>query len=123
MTTLRRFAAWLVLTGFVATQSAVAIEARHESLLDDAACLVESGAYITGAHHQFGAQIERKIPAPPLEHCAVCHAQRTLSHARPTSAAVTLAAPAVLLATSGRALAPVAHVHARAIPRGPPAAL
>src|SRR6185436_17677739 len=116
MTSLRRFAAWLVLASLVVTQSLAVT--RHSGLFDDTACL----GPVAGTHHS-GIQFENVLPSPPLDHCAFCHLQRAFSSARPASVATLVLPPHAEAVSSETAIAVASGVRPGFAPRGPPASL
>lgn len=126
MPSLRRFAAWLVLSSLFVMQSVAMVEARHAALhaalADDAACLGPSGS-VAGTHHADGPQFENLLPSLPLEHCAFCHLQRAFSHARPGSPSSIVLPPLSAAVTSEPAIALTSGVRPAFAPRGPPASL
>ena len=116
---LRRLAAWLVLSSLFALQGGALLEARHPDS-DDAACV---GVSATGAHHADGAQFESPLPSPPLEHCAVCHLQRAFRTARPGNIAAEVIPhvfPVYRTEPAPRLVSGTTH---GVSPRGPPARL
>jgi hypothetical protein len=122
-TSLRRFAGWLALASFIATQTVAVIDARHVALSDDTACMSAPGSTV-GTHHENGPQVEDIRQAQhPLEHCPICHLQRTLSNARPGSFTSIVLPPLAAAAApeAERALTP--GVRPGFSPRGPPAFL
>ena len=126
MPSLRRFAAWLVLSSLIVTQSVAMIEARHAALhaalADDAACLGPSGS-VAGTHHADGPQFENILPSPLLEHCAFCHLQRAFSNARPGSLNAFVLPPLSAAVTSEPAVRLASGVRPAFSPRGPPTSL
>jgi len=118
-TSLRRFAAWLVLASLIVTQS-VALT-RHTALADDTACA--GPALASGPHHAEGPQFEKVLPSPPLEHCAFCHLQRAFSSARPAGAVTIVLPPHSAAVLSEPAIALATGVRPAFAPRGPPASL
>jgi hypothetical protein len=121
-TSLRRFAAWLVLASLIVTQSVALIDSRHAAFSDDTACL-GPGESVSGAHHADGAQFENILPSPPLEHCAFCHLQRAFSSARPGSFSSIVLPPLSAAVALEPATAPASGVRQGFTPRGPPAFL
>lgn len=121
MRALGRSIAWLILAGFFAAQASVWVAAHHASLEDDSACASAEGPQMVGPHHQSGLQFEEPNLPNPIEHCAICHLQRVVSHARlvrinvATAAAHHLSGPV----EADRAVALV--VLPPAPSRGPPA--
>lgn len=120
MSSLRRFAAWLVLSSLIVTQS-VAVT-RHSALIDDTACLGPATS-VAGTHHADGAQFENLLPSPPLEHCAFCHLQRAFSSARPGSFISIVLPPLSVAVTLEPAVALASGVRPGFAPRGPPVSL
>jgi hypothetical protein len=116
----QRWTSWLVVASLLLAQPAAWLGDRHESLVDDAACVAPEGAGLVGEHHQFGAQVEAPRPSSPTDHCVFCHLQRSAGGTRVARA--SLSAPIVkacgaALESSGALLAPaLRHVS----PRGPP---
>ena len=121
MRALGRSVAWLILAGFLAAQASVWVAAHHATLEDDSACAAAEGSQMVGPHHQSGPQFEEPNHPNPIEHCAICHLQRVVSHARlvrinmATAAAQRLSGPV----EADRAVALV--VLPPAPSRGPPA--
>lgn len=122
MTSLRRFAVWLVLGSLLVTQSVAMIELRHAAFVDDTACLGPNGS-VAGTHHAYGAQFETILPSPPLEHCAFCHLQRAFSSARPGSLSSVVLPPLSAAVAFEPAIALISGVRPAFAPRGPPASL
>ena len=126
MPSVRRFAAWLVLSCLFAGQGVALAEfsdaARHPALVDDTACLGPS-AGATGAHHADGVQFESPLPSQPLEHCAFCHLQRAFGSARPGSLSSSVLAPLCAAVIPEAAVALASAVRPAFAPRGPPASL
>ena len=119
MTSLRRLAAWLVLSSLFAMHGGALLEARHADS-DDSACL---GYSRTGTDHADGPQFEIPRQAPPLEHCAVCHLQRAFSNARPGSIAAEVIAHVFPVYVSEPAPRLVSGTTHGVSPRGPPSRL
>lgn len=119
MTSVRRFASWLVLLSLLVTQGVALAEARHAALVDDTACL--GPAATTGTHHAGGAQFENPLPSQPLEHCAFCHLQRAFSNARPGSVNSVVLPPLSAAVFADAAIALASGVRPAFAPRGPPA--
>lgn len=116
MAAFRRSLAWLLLAGFLATQTAAWFEAQHVLALDDAAC----EGVVANEHHASGPQFENVLPSPDVEHCAICHLQRALGHAQFGAVAVAFTAP-VSPAPLGDHAAPVRSGAPHGVsPRGPP---
>lgn len=124
MSSVRRFAAWLVLASLIVTQGVALAEfsdaERHAALVDDTACL---GPSRTGSHHADGVQFESPLPSQPLEHCAFCHLQRAFSNARPGSLNSSCLAPLSAAVVAEAAVALASGVRAAFGPRGPPVSL
>ena len=121
-TSLRRFAAWLVLASLIVTQSVALVDSRHAAFADDTACLGQAES-VSGAHHAGGAQFENVLPSPPLEHCAFCHLQRAFNSARPGSFSSFVLPPLSAAVAPEPAMAPASGVRPGFSPRGPPASL
>jgi hypothetical protein len=119
LTSLRRFAVWLVLGSLFVTQS---VAATRHTAFDDTACLGISVG-VSGAHHAGGPQFENILPSPPLEHCAFCHLQRAFSSARPGSIISVVFPPLAVAVTLEPALALASGVRPGFAPRGPPVSL
>lgn len=124
MSSVRRFAAWLVLVSLIVTQGVALAEfsdaARHAALVDDTACLSPSS---TGSHHALGVQFESPLPSQPLEHCAFCHLQRAFSSARPGSLNSSLLAPLSAVVAPEAAVVLASGLRPPGAPRGPPVSL
>lgn len=119
MSALRRLAAWLVLSSLIVLQAGAIVDARHDSMTDDSACL--GPLAIAGTHHADGPQFENTLPAPPLEHCAFCHLQRAFSNAHPGSLSSIVLPPLSAALAAEQATVLASGVHPGFSPRGPPA--
>lgn len=111
-----RACAWLALWGVGAGIVVPVLDADHAGRVDP------EGRVSISAH-----LVEHDVPhlaatpaAAPGDHCAICHWQRSLGHAAPTSAVIVRAAQAAKRSDGLRAQRPANLRRGPADVRGPP---
>jgi hypothetical protein len=116
MAAFRRSVSWLLLAGFLATQTAAWFEAQHVLALDDAAC----EGMVAGDHQKGGPLIENDLASPDVEHCLICHLQRAMGHAQFGVIPVAFSAPVAPAEPADQASPLPSGVPHGVSPRGPP---